>query len=128
MKTSDRVSRMKASTTLAVTARAKELRAEGKDVISFAAGEPDFVTPAPIVAAAKRALDEGLTHYAPVPGDPKTRALLAEKLARVNSIPGVTPDHERPPGYDARRRADRARRPGSARVPRRRARTPAGSG
>ena len=93
MNTSLRVRSLKPSTTLAVTARAKELRAEGVDVISFAAGEPDFVTPQPIINAAKRALDEGETHYAPVPGDPQTRRMLAEKLEKVNNIPNITPDH-----------------------------------
>ncbi|MEQ9616995.1 MAG: pyridoxal phosphate-dependent aminotransferase [Phycisphaerales bacterium] len=93
MKISRRVRSLKPSTTLAVTARAKELRASGVDVISFAAGEPDFVTPGPIINAAKKALDDGLTHYAPVPGDPESRRLLASKLEKVNNIPGVTAEH-----------------------------------
>ena len=93
MKTSQRVGNLESSTTLAVTARAKELRAQGEDVISFAAGEPDFDTPPKIVASAKKALDEGQTHYAPVPGDPETRALIADKLVNVNSLRGVTPEH-----------------------------------
>jgi len=93
METSRRVQGLQPSATLAVSARAKELKSEGKDVISFAAGEPDFITPQPIIDAAKRALDDGLTHYGPVPGDPQTRALLALKLEKVNNIPNVTADH-----------------------------------
>ncbi|MEQ1935654.1 MAG: aspartate transaminase, partial [Fimbriimonadaceae bacterium] len=49
------------SPTLSITARAKALAAEGKDIISFAAGEPDFNTPEPICEAAKHALDQGMT-------------------------------------------------------------------
>ncbi len=93
MQTSSRVRSLKPSTTLAVTARAKELRESGVDVVSFAAGEPDFITPKPIIDAAKKALDQGLTHYGPVPGDLETRRLLAHKLENVNNIPNITPDH-----------------------------------
>ena len=93
MQTSSRVRSLKPSTTLAVTARAKELIASGIDVISFAAGEPDFITPQRIIDSAKNALDLGLTHYGPVPGDPETRHLIAHKLEKVNNIPGVTADH-----------------------------------
>lgn len=90
---SRRVSRLKPSATLAVGQKAGELRAAGVDVLSFAAGEPDFDTPAKVREAAKAAIDNGETHYAPVPGDPRTRAVIAEKFARENGIPDVTPDH-----------------------------------
>jgi len=84
---------LKPSTTLAVTAKARELKARGVDVVSFAAGEPDFDTPEPIKKALIAALERGETKYAPVPGDPATRKVIAEKLARENGIPGVTADH-----------------------------------
>lgn len=93
MKTSQRVRSLKPSTTLAVTARAKELRAKGVDIVSFAAGEPDFDTPEPIKRAAWEALQRGETKYGAVPGDPATRRIIAEKLSRENGIPDVTPDH-----------------------------------
>ena len=93
MKTSQRVQSLKPSATLAVSAKAKELRAQGHDVVSFAAGEPDFDTPEPIKRAMVAALERGETGYGPVPGDPETRRIIAEKLARENGISGVTPDH-----------------------------------
>lgn len=93
MKTSNRVLGLKASATLAVSAKAKELKAQGHDVVSFAAGEPDFDTPEPIKRALIESLNRGETGYGPVPGDPATRKLIAEKLARENGIPDVTPDH-----------------------------------
>ncbi len=93
MQLSQRAQSIKPSSTLAVTARAKQLRAEGVDILSFAAGEPDFDTPEPIKQALVAALKEGMTKYQPVPGDPETRRVIAEKLTRENEIPGVTPDH-----------------------------------
>ena len=93
MKTSQRVRSLKSSATLAVTAKAKELKAQGVDLVSFAAGEPDFDTPEVVKKAAWDALERGETKYTAVPGDPQTRRLIAEKLARENGIPEVTPDH-----------------------------------
>ena len=90
---SDRVDALRPSSTLAVTALAKQLKAEGKDVLSFAAGEPDFDTPEPIKQAAIAALKAGQTKYAPAPGDPETRRVIAEKLSIENRIPDVTADH-----------------------------------
>ncbi len=86
---SERARRIKPSSTLAVTERAKALRAAGEDVLGFAAGEPDFPTPAPIVEAAKRALDEGQTKYSPSIGDAATRAAIAAKLTHENRLRGV---------------------------------------
>ncbi|MBN2712550.1 MAG: pyridoxal phosphate-dependent aminotransferase, partial [Planctomycetes bacterium] len=68
------------SMTLAVTAKAKQLKAEGKDVVSFAAGEPDFKTPAHICAAAKKAIDDGLHGYLPNPGMPALRQAVCDKF------------------------------------------------
>lgn len=88
-----RVRALKPSSTLAVGQRAAELKAQGVDVLSFAAGEPDFDTPQPIKDAAVQAIAAGKTKYAPVPGDLDSRSAIAEKLTRDNGIPGVTPDH-----------------------------------
>ncbi len=64
----ERITRLKPSATLAVTARVKELRAAGEQVIGFGAGEPDFDTPEHIRQTAIDALSAGQTHYMPVPG------------------------------------------------------------
>ncbi|NNM27803.1 MAG: pyridoxal phosphate-dependent aminotransferase [Phycisphaerales bacterium] len=83
---SDRARTLKPSATFAVTARVKTLVAEGKDVIGFGAGEPDFDTPEPIKEAAIAALRDGMTGYQPVPGRPEARAAIARKLQRENGI------------------------------------------
>ncbi|MCC6907599.1 MAG: pyridoxal phosphate-dependent aminotransferase [Phycisphaerales bacterium] len=93
MQLSARVNRLKPSSTLAVSALAKELASRGIDVIGFGAGEPDFTTPGHIRDAAKRALDAGMTHYGPVPGDPAARAAVARKLVRDNQLNHITPEH-----------------------------------
>jgi aspartate aminotransferase len=77
MKFSERIGRVEPSPTLAITSKAKAMIAEGIDVVSFGAGEPDFDTPEPVKAAAKRALDEGKTGYTPAAGIPELRALIA---------------------------------------------------
>lgn len=81
-----RVAAIPPSATLAVTSRAKALAAEGKEVFSFAAGEPDFDTPEHIKTAAAAALASGETKYAPVPGLPELRAAIAAKLGRDNGL------------------------------------------
>ena len=63
-----------------VSARARALEAEGRSIIHLQIGEPDFDTPAHVREAAKRALDEGATHYAPFPGIPALRDDRAEVL------------------------------------------------
>jgi len=93
MHTSRRVQALKPSATLAVNAKAAALKSQGVDVLSFAAGEPDFDTPDPIKQAAMDALKAGQTKYCPVPGDPATRKVLADKLIRDNHIPNLTADH-----------------------------------
>lgn len=93
MRLSNRVSSLRASSTVAVAATAKALRAQGKDVLSFAAGEPDFDTPQKIKDAAVAALAAGRTGYAPPPGDPDTRSAICRKLTSENDIPGLTPDN-----------------------------------
>jgi len=77
MRISDRLARIKPSATLAVNAKAMELRAQGREVISLAVGQPDFGTPSHVCEAAKAALDEGFTKYTPVPGIPELREAVA---------------------------------------------------
>ena len=91
MKLTDRIISVSASATLAVTNRAKEMKAQGVDVVSYGAGEPDFDTPAFIKEPAKSALDEGFTKYGPPAGLPELRQVLAEKLNRENGL-HVTPE------------------------------------
>jgi len=83
---SQRVQRIKPSPTLAVTARAAQLRAEGKDIIGFGAGEPDFDTPEHIKQAAIEAIRAGFTKYTPVAGIPKLRQAVADKFLRDNGL------------------------------------------
>lgn len=78
------------SPTLAVDAKAKELKAAGEDVCGFGAGEPDFDTPEFIKEACVKALSEGKTKYAPAPGIPALRDALAEKYRNQNGVDGVT--------------------------------------
>jgi aspartate aminotransferase len=83
---SQRACAMSPSATLAMAAKARRMRAEGVEVISFATGEPDFVTPPAIREEAKRALDEGLTHYTPSAGIPELKRAVVNKLARDNGL------------------------------------------
>ncbi|WP_413171902.1 pyridoxal phosphate-dependent aminotransferase [Anabaena azotica] len=86
MKLAARVSQVTPSITLAIAAKAKAMKAEGIDVCSFSAGEPDFDTPAHIKAAAAKALDEGKTKYGPAAGEPKLREAIARKLKTDNGL------------------------------------------
>ncbi|MDG2424192.1 MAG: pyridoxal phosphate-dependent aminotransferase [Phycisphaerales bacterium] len=74
------------SPTLAITARVKELKAAGEDIIGFGAGEPDFGTPQVICDAAVESLRAGQTRYAPTPGSPEAREAIAAKLRTENGI------------------------------------------
>jgi aspartate aminotransferase len=82
-----RVSSLNASATLKLTALTKKLKKEGKDVVNFAAGEPDFDTPLFIKEAAKKAIDEGFTKYTPSSGIPELKEEIARKLYEDNNIP-----------------------------------------
>ncbi|MBD2204130.1 pyridoxal phosphate-dependent aminotransferase [Calothrix sp. FACHB-1219] len=86
MKLAARVSQVTPSLTLAIAAKAKAMKAEGIDVCSFSAGEPDFDTPAHIKAAAEKALDEGKTKYGAAAGEPKLREAIAHKLKTDNGL------------------------------------------
>jgi aspartate aminotransferase len=77
MRISDRLKKLKPSATLAVNAKAQELKAQGREVVSLAVGEPDFGTPEHVREAAKKAIDDGFTRYTPVPGIPDLRAAIA---------------------------------------------------
>ncbi len=81
------------SPTLAVTARAKALKAAGQDICGFGAGEPDFDTPDFIKDACRKALNEGQTKYIPAPGLPELRAVLAEKYTNENGIEGLSAEN-----------------------------------
>ena len=81
-----RLEKIKPSATLALAAKAAQLKAEGKDVIGLAVGEPDFETPLHIRDAAKKAMDEGKTKYTPVPGTPELRKAIAAKFKRENNL------------------------------------------
>jgi len=86
MKLAARVGQVPPSLTLAIAAKAKAMKAQGIDVCSFSAGEPDFDTPAHIKAAAEKALEEGKTKYGPAAGEPKLRDVIARKLKDENSL------------------------------------------
>lgn len=86
MKLAARVSQVTPSLTLAIAAKAKAMKAEGIDVCSFSAGEPDFDTPAHIKAAAAQALESGKTKYGPAAGEPKLREAIARKLQSDNGL------------------------------------------
>jgi len=89
---SSRVSKIAESATLAVDAKAKALKAEGKPVIGFGAGEPDFATPSHVVEAAKAAAENPANHrYTPASGLPDLRKAIAEATSRDDKIE-VTPD------------------------------------
>lgn len=83
---SDRVNNIKPSPTLAVTNRAAELRAAGKNIIGLGAGEPDFDTPEHIKEAAIKALAEGKTKYTAVDGTPSLKQAIIEKFKRDNGL------------------------------------------
>ena len=82
----DRLGLIKPSPTIAVTQQARDLKAEGRDVIGLGAGEPDFDTPGHIIEAAKKALDDGMTRYTPVNGIPELREALVAKFKRDNGL------------------------------------------
>ncbi len=82
-----RAQQLQPSLTLAITAKARQLRAEGRNICSLSAGEPDFDTPAFIRQAASEALEAGHTRYGPVAGEPALREAIAAKLCSENGLP-----------------------------------------
>jgi len=93
MHLSRRVSLLKPSATVSVNTKAKQMAAQGIEVLTFAVGEPDFDTPKVIKQAAIDALNAGMTKYMPAAGDMATRKVIADKLRRDNHLAGVTPEH-----------------------------------
>ncbi|MCW7076242.1 MAG: pyridoxal phosphate-dependent aminotransferase [Candidatus Syntropharchaeales archaeon] len=92
MKLSSRISGVSESATIKLIDISNRLKREGKNVINFSFGEPDFDTPQHIVEAAKRAMDAGFTHYLPSGGLPELRVAVADKL-RVENKLDVSPDN-----------------------------------
>ncbi|HOG12815.1 MAG TPA: pyridoxal phosphate-dependent aminotransferase, partial [Smithellaceae bacterium] len=86
MKLASRVAKVKPSETLAITAKANALRAQGRDVIGFGAGEPDFDTPDHIKQAAIRAIEAGFTKYTPVGGTDELKDSIIAKLKTDNRL------------------------------------------
>jgi aspartate aminotransferase len=95
------MSRIGTESAFDVLVRARALEAQGADIIHLEIGEPDFPTPAHIVDAAKKALDEGWTHYGPTQGLPELREAIAEYVSR-RAASAVRPERVR----DAGRQAD----------------------
>ncbi|MFW5730589.1 MAG: pyridoxal phosphate-dependent aminotransferase [Desulfonatronovibrionaceae bacterium] len=86
MKFSKRVSSIQPSATLAINAKAQEMRAAGEKVVSLAVGEPDFGTPGHVVQAAVDALEQGFTRYTAVPGIPELRQAVADYFSKTYSM------------------------------------------
>jgi aspartate aminotransferase len=83
---SDRINSLTTSQTLAMAALARELKAQGKDIISLSLGEPDFNTPDFIKEAAKRAIDENYSTYSPVDGYLELKEAICRKFKRDNNL------------------------------------------
>lgn len=86
MKLAKRLDAVKPSPTLAITAKAREMKQKGIDVVGFGAGEPDFDTPAVIKDAAKKAIDQGFTKYTPTNGIPELREAIAAKIQGEHKV------------------------------------------
>lgn len=86
MKISSKAQKIAPSPTLSLAAKVRELKKQGKRVISFTAGEPDFDTPSPVKEAAKKALDDGFTKYTPTTGIGELKERIAEKLKKENGL------------------------------------------
>jgi len=82
----ERLKKINPSSTLAITTKAKELKSEGKDIVNFAAGEPDFDTPDFIKDAAYEAIRSGFTKYTPTTGTPELKKLICDKFKKDNSL------------------------------------------
>ena len=84
---SSRAEALQPSLTLAISARAKALQQEGRNICSLSAGEPDFGTPSFIVEASIQALRDGFTRYGPASGDPELKLAIARKITAENGLP-----------------------------------------
>lgn len=88
---SNRLQKLTPSATIAMNQKSKDLQSQGIDVINLSVGEPDFFTPDHIKAAAKKAVDDNFSFYAPVPGYPELRKAISEKFKNENNL-DYTPD------------------------------------
>ena len=86
MMISDKIERLSPSMTIAISSLARELKEEGRDILSFSAGEPDFDTPEKIKSAAKEAIDQGFTKYTAVAGIPELLDAISFKLEKDNGL------------------------------------------
>ncbi len=86
MRLSKRIAKIEPSATLAITAKAKAMKADGIDVVGFGAGEPDFDTPHNIKQAAKQAIDQGFTKYTPASGIKELKQAICHKFRRDNNL------------------------------------------
>lgn len=86
MKLSTRVASIQPSVTLEISAKAKALKKEGKDIVAFTAGEPDFNTPDYIISEAERALRDGKTKYTPTAGIPELKKAIVKKFKEENGL------------------------------------------
>lgn len=86
MTISTRIAQISPSATLAITAKAKQMKSEGIDIIGFGAGEPDFDTPDHIKEAAKKAIDEGFTKYTPASGTAELKEAVCKKFKNDNNL------------------------------------------
>src|SRR5438046_3252399 len=91
MNVAARMARLGTESAFEVLARAKALERQGKEIVHLEIGEPDFDTPAHIREAAKRALDDGATHYGPAAGLPELREAVAKDIGATRNIP-VAPE------------------------------------
>ncbi|MDD5409217.1 MAG: pyridoxal phosphate-dependent aminotransferase [Candidatus Omnitrophica bacterium] len=82
----ERLKKINPSSTLAITSKAKKLKSEGKDIVTFAAGEPDFDTPDFIKNAAIEAIKSGFTKYTPTTGTPELKKIISQKFKKDNSL------------------------------------------
>src|SRR5208337_2977659 len=92
MKLADRMNRIGIESAFEVLVKARALEARGKSVIHLEIGEPDFATPPHIVEAAKRAIDEGWTHYGPSQGFPELREVIAQHIFQTRGV-SAGPEH-----------------------------------
>lgn len=83
---SERLKNIKPSFTLAITSKAKKLKAEGRDIVNFSAGEPDFDTPDFIKDAAMEAIKTGFTKYTPTTGIPELKKIISERYKKDNNL------------------------------------------
>ena len=86
MHLAESMSRLGTETAFEVLAKAKKLEAQGKDIIHLEIGEPDFDTPSNIKEAAKKAIDDGYTHYGPSAGLPELREVIAEEVQKTRGV------------------------------------------